>query len=147
MLAKWHYRQWGDLTGASNEDNYRDLLLKHTFSQSLPITLLSLNNGILLGSVNVVKLDLEIRPELTPWIAQLYVSEEQRGKGIGTALVETAVDRSSELGFDTLYLYTSGTLPSYYQSIGWTTRETLHFKEKDRTVMEFKVAVNKDRNL
>ena len=143
LLAKWHFQQWNDMTGASSENSYRELLSKHTTSQSLPTTLIALNSNILLGSVNIVKSDLDIRPELMPWIAQLYVAPEQRGKGIGSALVAAAIAQTENLGFNTLYLYTSGTLPAYYEPLGWTTRETLHYKGKDRVVMEIKLPVNK----
>ena len=141
LLAKWHFRQWGDLTGASSEDDYRNILSEHTSSQKVPMTLLALNCDVLLGSVNIVKSDLEIRPELTPWIAQLYVVPEQRSKGIGSTLASAAIARSADLGYDAIYLYTSGTLPSYYESIGWTTREIVHYKGKERIVMEIKMPV------
>jgi GNAT superfamily N-acetyltransferase len=142
LLAKWHYRQWGDLTGASSQHDYQKLLSTHAFSQCIPMTLLALNGNRLLGSVNIVESDLDMRPELTPWLAQLYVAPEQRGRGIGSTLVRAAVARTTDLGFDALYLYTSGALPIFYESMGWTTRETVQYKGKDRTVMELKLPVN-----
>jgi len=41
--------------------------------------------------------------------------------------------------FGCLYLYTSGTLPSFYERIGWIRRENVYYKDKDRTVMEMKL--------
>jgi GNAT superfamily N-acetyltransferase len=142
LLAKWHYRQWGDLTGASTENDYQKLLFSYTSSQCIPMTLLALYDNRPVGSANIVKSDLEIRPGLTPWLAQLYVIPEQRRRGIGSTLVRAAVAQAIDLGFDTLYLYTSGTLPFFYESMGWKTRETVQYKGKDRTVMEIKLPVN-----
>ncbi len=139
LLAEWHFRQWGDLTGAASEEAYRKLLSGHAVSQGLPTTLLALKDNFLLGSVNIVQSDLGIRRELTPWIAQLSVSLEHRGQGIGSALVSAAIAQARDLGFKVLYLYTSGTLPLYYESLGWKRRETLYYKGKERTVMEVKL--------
>ena len=139
LLAEWHFAQWGDLTGALTEADYQSLISKQTFTEKLPLTLVAVDHGRLLGSVNIVPCDLDILPELTPWLAQLYVHPPERSRGVGSTLVHAATARSQKLGFDHLYLYTSGTLPSFYERIGWTTREAVHYKGKDRTVMEIRL--------
>lgn len=147
LLAKWHYQQWGDLTGASSKYDYQKLLYTHIHPQCIPMTLLAMNDNSLLGSVNIVESDLDIRPKFTPWLAQLYVAPEQRNKGIGSHLVQEAFTQTADLGFDHLYLYTSGTLPYFYESMGWKTREVVQYKGKDRTVMEIKIPINPDASL
>jgi GNAT superfamily N-acetyltransferase len=139
LLAQWHYRQWGDLTGAQTEAGYRSLLSRRGTIEKLPLTLIAIDRGRLLGSVNIVACDMDIRPKLTPWLAQLYVHPPERRRGVGSALVREAVAQGREIGFDRLYLYTSGTLPSFYERIGWATREAVLYKGKDRTVMEIRL--------
>ncbi len=139
VLAEWHFKQWGDLTGTLTESDYKSLLFKQITSLELPLTLVAMDRDRLLGSVNIVPCDMDVRSELAPWLAQLYVHSPERGRGVGSALVRGAISRSREIGFDRLYLYTSGTLPSFYGRMGWTERETVHFKGKDRTVMEIKL--------
>ena len=107
------------------------------------MSLVALDDNRLAGSINIVKSDLEIRSELTPWLGQLYVIPEKRGRGIGSTLVRVAIDQTAKLGFGVLYLYTSGTLPIFYESMGWTTREVVQYKGRDRTVMEIKMPVNR----
>jgi predicted N-acetyltransferase YhbS len=82
---------------------------------------------------------MDVRSELKPWLAQLYVDSREKGRGIGSALVHAAVERTRKLGFGCLYLYTSGTLPSFYERIGWIRRENVYYKDKDRTVMEMRL--------
>jgi predicted N-acetyltransferase YhbS len=139
LLAQWHFKQWGDLTGALTESGYEALLFRHASTQEIPLTLVAVEKYKLLGSVNIVECDMSARSELKPWLAQLYVHPRERRRGIGSTLVDAAVARTRKLGFDYLYLFTSGTLPSFYERIGWTTRETVHYKGKDRTVMETKL--------
>ena len=140
LLAEWHFTQWGDLTGALTESDYRSLLSNQESAQKLPLTLVALDHGRLLGSVNIVPCDLDIRPELTPWLAQLYVHPPERGRGFGLTPVHAAATRSRELGFDYLYLYTSGTLPSFYERAGWVAKERVHYKGKERTIMEIRLS-------
>ncbi len=139
LLARWHFKQWGDLTGASTESDYKALLSRNASTRNLPLTLIAVSHERLLGSVNIVDCDMYIRCGLKPWLAQLYVAAPERGRGIGSALVHAAVERSRKLGFGCLYLYTSETLPSFYECLGWTRRETVHYKGKDRIVMEMRL--------
>jgi predicted N-acetyltransferase YhbS len=140
LLAQWHFQQWRELTGASTESDYEALLSRNASPQCLPLTLIAVRRDRLLGSVNIVNCDMDIRSELTPWLAQLYVDPQERGRGVGSTLVHAAVERSGELGFRRLYLYTSGTLPSFYERIGWTRREIVRYQEKERTVMEMRLS-------
>jgi hypothetical protein len=41
------------------------------------------------------------------------------------------------LGFRRAYLYTSGTLPAYYASLGWRAIEEVEYLGKLRTIMTF----------
>ena len=135
-LAEWHFAEFGSLTGAESRERYRVLLDSYATDQSVPTTLVAFESGELLGSANLLTSDLPVRPELTPWLAQLYVTPAGRGRGIGAALVQRTLSEAAGQGFDILYLYTSGTLPEYYGQRGWTCRETLDYLGKKRTVME-----------
>jgi N-acetylglutamate synthase-like GNAT family acetyltransferase len=53
---------------------------------------------------------------------------------MGSKLVLAAVRRIHEMGFNNLYLYTSGTLPSFYERMGWEKREVTYYKGKERTI-------------
>ncbi|MEW5815003.1 MAG: GNAT family N-acetyltransferase [Spirochaetota bacterium] len=139
ILAQWHFTHWGDLTGALTESDYQDLLSKQTHIQKFPLTLVAVDCGRLLGSVNIVSCDMDIKSELTPWISQLYVHPSERSKGIGSTLVYAAIARIREIGFSYLYLYTSGTLPSFYQQIGWKNKEVVYYKGKKRIIMEIRL--------
>jgi predicted N-acetyltransferase YhbS len=139
LLAQWHFKQWGDLTGASTESDYEALLSRNASTRNLPLTLIAVCGRRLLGSVNIVDCDMAIRSELKPWLAQLYVALPERHRGIGSMLAHAAIERSRKLGFRCLYLYTSGTLPVFYERIGWTRLETVNYKDKARIVMEMRL--------
>lgn len=110
-MARWHFDQWGPLTGAKTYESYVGSLEEAAAASSIPSVLVAFLDSALLGSVSLVSCDLSIRPLLTPWLAQLFVLPDHRAKGVGAALVRAAADRAQNLGFRRLYLYTSGDLP------------------------------------
>ena len=139
VLARWHYDQWGPLTGASSFDDYVVLLTEAAASRTVPSVLVASDEGELLGSANLVARDLPSRPELTPWLAQPFVQPTRRRLGVGAALVRAVIERARQCCHPQVYLYTSGTLPHYYGRLGWRSLERLHYLGHERTVMAYEV--------
>lgn len=136
-IARSQFELWGPLTGAESFDAYVQFLASATTSKTLPRVLVAEANNNLLGSVNVVVCDCPLRSSFTPWLAQLFVAPHERKNGVGAALVQATQALASELGFSTLYLYTSGTLPEYYRSLGWSECEKFAYLGKERTLMSY----------
>ena len=67
--------------------------------------------------------DLDERPELTPWVAAVWVEERARGTGIGAALVERATLSCFALGFPRAYLCARPRMTRFYERLGWTILE------------------------
>jgi len=60
-----------------------------------------------------------------PWLAAVFVVPEARKLGVGSALINHVVNRSRELGYSEMFLYTEDQ-QEWYQKRGWTyTRDTL----------------------
>jgi len=135
-IARWHFEQWGPLTGSESKEKYQAALESGLLTNAIPSALVAYSGDELLGTVSLVPCDMNIRTELSPWLAQLFVLSNRRSRGIGSRLVASAVRRADALGFERLYLYTSGTLPIFYQRLGWTVRECVDYLGKERTVMQ-----------
>jgi GNAT superfamily N-acetyltransferase len=136
-LARWHFEQWGPLTGADTLDTYVALLTSASQSRTVPSVLIAIAEEGLLGSATLVVCDLPVREALTPWLARLFVEPTQRRHGVGAALVHAVLRRAQDCGYRRLYLYTSGTLPEYYARLGWRTVERLQYLGRERTVMDY----------
>ncbi len=139
-LATWHFNEFGSLSGAESREGYRCLLESYGTDTLIPTTLVAFESCELLGSANLLMNDLPTRRHLKPWLAQLYVCPAARGKGVGAELVQRISSDAAGQGFDTLYLYTSGSLPQYYGERGWNVVETLDYLGKERTVMKRRTA-------
>lgn len=105
-------------------------------SQDMPLTYIALNDDIPVGSCTL-QLNDGIRPDLSPWLGDLVVDPQYQNQGIGKMLINTAVEKTKELGFQKLYLFTfDPRVPAYYQRLGWKKIGMDEFKSKPVTVME-----------
>src|ERR1700755_565867 len=89
----------------------------------IPLALVAHHNGTFLGTASVIASDLDERPDLTPWVAAVWVEERARGTGIGAALVDAAVRASFALGFRRTYLCARARMTGFYERLGWTLIE------------------------
>ena len=90
--------------------------------------------------MNLLRSEMESRPTLTPWLAQLFVAPGCRRGGVGAALVTAAIAHARTCGFSDVYLYTSGTRPRYYARLGWVELERVDYLGKERTIMKHDTA-------
>jgi predicted N-acetyltransferase YhbS len=86
---------------------------------SIPFALVAHAQGTYLGSVLVVASDLDDRPELSPWVAALWVDPEHRSKGIGAALVKAAASEIFKLGHEAAFLCATSEKRPMYLRQGW----------------------------
>lgn len=70
------------------------------------------------GTASLVHTDLETRPELTPWLAGMFVQPASRGRGYGTALVRQVETFASAASVPSLWIYT-WTVEPLYARLGW----------------------------
>ena len=84
----------------------------------IPCTFVAVENGECLGTGSLWANDLTPRPDLTPWLGGLYISEAHRNKGIAKVLMEKVTDTARELGYKILYLRTESA-SEYYAKLGW----------------------------
>ncbi|MCC6628962.1 MAG: GNAT family N-acetyltransferase [Chloroflexi bacterium] len=73
---------------------------------ALPRTWVAVAGDEPVGCARFVAADHADRPELTPWLASVYITETWRRQGIATALVATVQAHSLAAGYPALYLYT-----------------------------------------
>lgn len=132
-LARWHHAQWSDLSPEGTFENRMEELRAHVRGR-IPTTVVAHAGGVLLGSASLVESDMDTRPDLTPWLASVFVAPEHRRRGIGSVLVERVVDEARALGFVTLHLFTMDQEP-LYAGLGWSVLERGCYRDHDVVVM------------
>jgi GNAT superfamily N-acetyltransferase len=98
-------------------------LRDNTSDSDIPFALIAHDSAKFLGTASVIASDLKERPQLTPWIAAVWVEPEARGRGVGAALVDRATQACFELGIAQAYLCARPALTGFYERLGWTPIE------------------------
>lgn len=88
-----------------------------------PQAFVAVENAKPVGVASLVRHDLEERPDLSPWLANVFVPPEVRGRGHASRLVRRVEQAAAEGGIQTLWLYT-WTAEGLYARLGWETVET-----------------------
>ena len=116
LMTEWMYGWWG------RRENYpreavREYIL-HSFGvERLPQTYGLFAGGELAGMYQFTNGDLFVRPDIYPWLANVYLEPRFRGVGLGRVLLESVRGNASAAGLDELYLYTAHT--ELYEKFGW----------------------------
>jgi GNAT superfamily N-acetyltransferase len=139
LVAQWNWDEWGELLPERSAAEYADYLRREMRRDGIPIAYLALDDGLLVGTVSLLPDDLEIRPEITPWLAALYVVPGHRRRGLGRRLVAYAVEAARSFGVGTLYLYTPGQA-AFYRPMQWELVEETEFRGRAITIMKRRLA-------
>jgi GNAT superfamily N-acetyltransferase len=89
----------------------------------IPLALVAHDGENFLGTSSLIESDLDERPELSPWVAAVWVEERARGHGVGAALVDAATRACFALGFPRAYLCARPRMTGFYERLGWTLTE------------------------
>lgn len=103
-------------------DKLKTRMLDKLNKNKTPFILVAIDDNSWVGTASLWEKDLDKRPDLTPWIAGVYVKEEYRGKGIATKLISKVLEMSKKLGYKTIYLHTEEAM-GLYEKLGWSKLE------------------------
>ena len=121
-VARRIYALWGHLiyedTGMS-ASKFNQVIRDRAVTDRIPLTLIALAEGELVGTVSLKQHEDTTAPDLSPWIGGLLVDEGWRGKGLGAALLGVAERTAVTLGYAELYLSCEPDVEHFYARLGW----------------------------
>ena len=86
------------------------------------------------GTASLVEHDLDARPDLTPWLAGVFVAPDQRGRGYAAHLIAAVEDACRAAAIPTLWLYTRNS-ERIYARVGWRTVEVFDYRDRPVALM------------
>lgn len=101
---------------------------------AMPRTLVLLEDDAPVAMASLAARDLDERPDLTPWLAGVYVLPTARGRGHARRVVAGVEAHAALVGISTLWLYTR-TAERLYAGIGWRTHERFARGGRDTALM------------
>ncbi len=134
-LARWHHEEWQHLNPGDTVEQRKARMSEHLGRRRIPTTFVALEGDTLLGSACLLADDMHQYRDLTPWLASVFVAPEQRGRGVGSAVVRRVVEEARALDVKTLYLYTPDR-ESFYARMGWSIHERTEYMGVGVVIMQ-----------
>lgn len=144
LLAGWHHQEWSYLNPDLTVAQRAEWMQSYLSDGLVPSTFVALEEQ-LLGSAAIIEHDLETRPDLSPWLASVFVAPEHRCKGVGSKLVLYVMQKTKEAGIPVLYLFTPDK-EHFYQKIGWHTISNETYRGHLITIMQINLIGNKTQH-
>lgn len=114
QVTDWIWQAFGT---SDSRDFFASIVATSQREGQLPLTFVAVEGEKLVGTVGLWRCDLISRQDLYPWLAALYIDENQRGRGLGAKLQQHVIEHARALGYPQLYLYSA--CKDYYERFGW----------------------------
>ena len=138
-LVAWNDRYWTELTPEVDLDEWRLFYREciETRGRAIPMTLVGLDDDEVFGAVTIVAVDdIQDFPDYSPWVAGLIVGENYRGRDFGLVLMDAALTKARQLGYQEIFLWTDSR-SEWYKAQGWTEICRMRYSEVEATIMRF----------
>jgi len=112
--------------------------MKYLQVESLPQALVAMKNGKPIGVVEIKFHELSLYPQHKHWLGGVYVSPENRGKGIGSELIQNALKLAESHNVAEIYLQTLRLDGGIYSSLGWAMVEKFEHKGHAKLLMVYR---------
>ena len=136
-LARLSWKEWQEIY-QQREQTLEDCLKNYQErmnSDRLPLTLVAVHSGELVGMVSLKYHDMDTRPDLDPWLGGLFVLPKWRNQGVGTTLMHRATEEARRLRVPRLCLWTHSA-EARYRKLGWQVVERSDYFGKEAVVMQ-----------
>jgi GNAT superfamily N-acetyltransferase len=137
-IADLVFGEWSDLflADGTGKEQLQAMLEVRANTERLPITLVAVRDGELLGTGSIKLEEPGTRAGLSPWLAGIYVKDAYRGSGVGEQIVRALEAKAQALGVETMYL-SVGRAVGFYTRLGWSVMEEgiSSFGVKEATLM------------
>lgn len=118
-IAKHLHQEWGALPPWASLPDIEQRLAGQLNIGRAPFTLVALGQkNEFLGTASVKLFELPEHPDKVHWMGEVFVSIEQRGRGVGSALIHACIAECERIQIHDLYLYTPDQ-QLLYSRLGW----------------------------
>lgn len=133
VISEWIESEWGVL---DIHNHYKSISKGNFDKDDYPYSLVAISeSGFAMGTVSILLNDMDIRPNLNPWLGCLFVHPEFRRKSVANALFASCEVLAYEKNIPRLFLWTSK-VHVMAEKFGWKHVEQVFFENENVFVME-----------
>ncbi|SDL19057.1 Acetyltransferase (GNAT) family protein [Franzmannia pantelleriensis] len=134
MVAEWTHAAWGHLNPGMTLNDAIERLRGECGAGGVPSVFVAMCDDVPVGTASLVVDDMSDRPDLSPWLASVFVPPEWRGRGIASSLVQRVEAEAREAGIAVFHLYTPDQ-QALYGRLGWEAVEERDYRGEAVTIM------------
>lgn len=135
IIAAWHHAQWGYLNPGGTLEARVEKMQRYLKGAAMPAMYICVDDKHPVGTAALVESDMDSHPELSPWLASVYVNPDYRNRGVGAMLVKRVVSEAKAQGLSPLYLFTPDRA-TFYQGLGWQFIGQESYRGGEATLMK-----------
>ncbi|TDX31588.1 acetyltransferase (GNAT) family protein [Modicisalibacter xianhensis] len=133
-IVTWQHESWGHLNPAMSFADRCAEVRSECGERGVPRVFMAMHAGKPVGTASLIESDMSSRPQLTPWLASVFVHPEWRGQGIASRLVRRVEEEARQAGLERFYLYTPDQ-QALYRRLGWQETEAVVYRGEAVTIM------------
>lgn len=114
-----HYTHWSKYSPTMDFNNTNNKFRNiYAADDNVPFGIAMFDDDKLIGFLVFKENCLEKYPEYTPWISDVMIFDNYRGRGYGRRMINEALSILGSMGYDKAYLWTDKA-PLFYEKIGF----------------------------
>lgn len=126
-LAELHHAEWKHLNPSLTLEGRAAAIAEAAGREGIPSIFIAVSGDQLVGSAALVQNDMDTKPDLTPWLAAVYVKEGFRRQVVATDLIARCEIEAARSNASVWYLYTE-LASGLYEKLGWRHLERCEYK-------------------
>ena len=137
-LIKMIFNEWKDQYNSIQE--LEKEISRAKTSNIIPKTLYveEIKTKNIIATAGLLEKDINLFPNLFPWLANVYVKKEYRGKGIGSKIIDYIINYTSDIGQKKIYLFTD-TKSLLYLNKDWEIIKKFQYHGSQHDLMQFNI--------
>ena len=119
FIADENYGYWKKINPMLDyKESTENILSMKDNSEQLPIGIALVKKDKIIGFCTLRENRLKNYPEINPWICNVLVFKQFRGKGYAKMMLDFAGQKLKALGYNKIYVWTDQT-PDFYKKLDW----------------------------
>ena len=124
-----HYNYWVKFNPKMVKENTIYKFTKLYTTDELPLGIALIDDKDDIVGFCVFKIEnLKKYPEIFPWLSDVMIFENYRGRGYGKILLQYGEKILKEFGYDTIYVWTDQA-PDFYKKLGFIYKQEIEKNE------------------
>jgi len=121
LLCQWLMDWWGHEEGFTKE-KMASYIGHSLCKERIPQTFVLYLGDTPIGMYQFSMTDIDVRPDLYPWLINVFILPEHRGKGYFHTIMASVTEQAAALGLKELYLFTRH--EGLYERFGFVLKDT-----------------------